>query len=396
MSTFTVVTSVFSVRDTVFSIRISYGKDDWNLIAGVTGQWAIGNIVVDVLARYDTNSMRLLLRGEPKIGMTIDLQKEIDSLTGTYVPIPLPSFSLTNIAVTGQFDLIKGGLATVVVSGSIGKNRVHAVFQKPLKAGKFSGAFAADIGPIRLSDIIRKTTQVDISRVPFFGSLTIPRLGVTVSSNYITSSLLPNVFCKEGLLQNTAFTIPKGLQAFAVLNFGGTEVSIRMRYYKTFLSFEVINNGQIPIGTLLSTIPGINIRSLPLPPGIKDVLQFQIDYFSLDTSTKQLVVTTQYPGTLSYFNGYLTITNPGLRVNAVLKNQPKLNLDFSVEQSKLEKETTLSQYPEIQQWTSTFLKPLLRIFQFLILFTNFQLRFCRMNFKTNLKHSFSSASTMLN
>ena len=104
-----------------------------------------------------------------------------------------------------------------------------------------------------------------------------------------------------------------------------------MRYYKTFLSFEVINNGQIPIGTLLSTILGINIRSLPLPPGIKDVFQFQIDYFSLDTSTKQLVVTTQYPGTLSYFNGYLTIKNPGLRVNAVLKNQPKLNLDFSGE-----------------------------------------------------------------
>ena len=42
-------------------------------------------------------------------------------------------------------------------------------------------------------------------------------------------------------------------------------------------------------------------------------------------------MTTQYPGTLSYFNGYLTIKNPGLRVNAVLKNQPKLNLDFSGE-----------------------------------------------------------------
>ena len=122
--------------------------------------------------------MKLLLRGAPKIkSTTINLKNELDSLTGTYVPIPLPSVSLSNIAVTGQFDLIKGGLATVVVSGSIGKNRVHAVFQKPLKAGKFSGAFAADFGPIRLSNIIRKTTQVDISRVPFFGSLSIPRLG---------------------------------------------------------------------------------------------------------------------------------------------------------------------------------------------------------------------------
>ena len=324
------VPGVFTIRNTVFSIRISYGKDNRNVIAGVTGQWAIGNIVVDVLARYDINSMKLLLRGAPKIkSTTINLKNELDSLTGTYVPIPLPSVSLTNIAVTGQFDLIKGGLATVVVSGSIGKNRVHAVFQKPLKAGKFSGAFAADFGPIRLSNIIRKTTQVDISRVPFFGSLSIPRLGVTVSSDYITSSLLPNVFCKEGLLQNTAVTIPKGLQVFTILNLGGTKVPLKMYYFKTFLSFEVIQNGQLPIGTLISIIPGINIRSLPLPPGVKDIFQFQIDYFSLDTNSKQLVVTTQYPGTLRYFNGYLTITNPALSINAVLKHPRKLNFAVS-------------------------------------------------------------------
>ena len=319
----------FTLIPGVFSIRISYGKDDRNVIVGITGQWAIGNIVVDVLARYDTNSMKLLLRGAPKTKSAINLQNELDSLTGTYVPIPLSSVSLTNIAVNGEFDLIKGGLATVVVSGSIGKNRVHAVFQKPLKAGKFSGAFAADIGPIRLSDVIRKTTQVDISRVPFFGSLTIPRLGVTVSSDYITSSLLPNVFCKEGLLQNTAVTIPKGLQAFILLNLRGTKVPITMYYYKTFLSFEIIQNGRLPIGTLLSTIPGINIHSLPLPPGVRAIFQFQVDYFSFETSSKQLVVTTRYPGTLSYFNGYLAITNPGLSINAVLKRPRKVN--FAVE-----------------------------------------------------------------
>ena len=328
---FTFVPGIFSVRsDSSSPSESSYGKDNRNVIAGVTGQWAIGNIVVDVLARYDINSMKLLLRGAPKIkSTTINLKNELDSLTGTYVPIPLPSVSLSNIAVTGQFDLIKGGLATVVVSGSIGKNRVHAVFQKPLKAGKFSGAFAADFGPIRLSNMIKKTAEVDISRVPFFGSLSIPRLGVTVSSDYITSSLLPNVFCKEGLLKNTAVTIPKGLQVFTILNLGGTNVPLKMQYYETSLSFEVIRNGRLPIGTLLSTIPGINIRSLPLPPGVKDILRFQIDYFSLDTSSKQLVVTTQYPGTLRYFNGYLTIINPALSINAVLKHPRKLKIDIS-------------------------------------------------------------------
>ena len=349
---FTFVPGVISVRNAVLSLRISYGKDDRKVIAGLTGQWAIGNIVVDVLARYDTNSMKLLLRGAPKIKLTIDLRNELNSLTGTNVPIPLPSVSLTNIAVTGQFDLMKGGRATVVVSGSIGKNRVHAIFQKPLKAGKFSGAFAAEFGPIRLSNIIRKITQVDISRVPFFGSLSIPRLGVTVSSDYITSSLLPSVFDKEGLLQNTAVTIPKGLQAFTILNIKGTKVPLKIYYYKSFLSFEIIRKGRFSIGTFLSIIPGINIHSLPLPPGVRDILRFQIDYFSLDMSSKQLVVSTKYTGTLRYFNSYLTITNPALTVNAVLKNPRKVyvEVDGAIKIGKGDYIVTISRDPATNKY----------------------------------------------
>ena len=120
----------------------------------------------------------------------------------------------------------------------------------------------------------------------------------------------------------------KDYKSFTILSFSGTKVPLKIYYYKSFLSFEVIRNGQLPIGTLLSTIPGINIRSLPLPTGLKEIFQFQIDYFSLDTSSKQLVVTTQYPGTLSYFKDYLTITNPGLSVYAILKHPRKT--DFAV------------------------------------------------------------------
>ena len=318
------VPGVFSIRNTVFSLRIKASK---SILAAVTGQWVIGSIFLDVLAQYSTDNLQLLLRGASRKGLTIDLKNELDSLTGTTVPIPLPSVSLTNIAVTGQIDLMKGGVATIVVSGSIGKNRVHAVFQKPLKYGKFTGAFAADVGPIKLSYLIRKTTEVDISSVPFFGSLTFPRIGVTMSSEYITSSLLPKVFCKDGLLQNTAVSIPKGLQAFTVLSLGSTRVPLKIHYYLGSLSFEVINNGQLPIGTLLSLIPGVNIRSIPLPPGIRDIFRFQIDYFSFNTNSKEMVVDTQFPGTLRYFNGYLTITNPALKVLAVLRHPRKVNFE---------------------------------------------------------------------
>ena len=232
------------------------------------------------------------------------------------------------MAVTGEIDLKIGGLATVVVSGSINNVRVHAIFQKLVKGGEFSGAFAADFGPISLSQLVKKTIKVDISSVPFFGRLMIPRLGVTVSSDYITSSLIPKIMCENGLLKNTGVSIPKGLQVFTVLNLKGTKIPLKMYYFQTFLSFEVINNGRLQIGTLLHSIPHIRIRSHSLPPGVRDALRFQIVFFSLDTNSKQLVVETKYPGTLRYFHGYLTITKPELMVTATLKQPRRIEFDI--------------------------------------------------------------------
>ena len=102
----------------------------------------------------------------------------------------------------------------------------------------------------------------------------------------------------------------------------------------------------------LELFPGINIRSLSLPPGVKDIFRFQIDYFSLDTSSKQLVVTTQYPGTLRYFNGYLTITNPALSINAVLKHLRKANFEVSgaIKIGKGDYAVTISRVPSTNKY----------------------------------------------
>ena len=313
---FKFIPNVFELRKVSFALRINYGKEK-HVIAAIAGRWVLGSLHLNTLARFDTKTTSLLLRGTPsRKRITINLKNQLARLTGKKIPIPLPSFSMTNIAGTGQFDLVKGGLATIVISGSIGRNNVHAVFQKPLKAGRFTGAFAAEFGPIRLADIIRKTTRVDVSRVPFFGTLTIPRLGVTVASEYITSSLLPKLFCKEGLLQNTGVSIPKGLQVFFNMNLKGSKVPIKMSKFKTFMTFDVIGKGRMPIGALLSTIPGINIRSLPLPPGVKNIFKLEVVFFSLDTSSKQLALDTKFPGTLKFFNGYLAIINPSMKLHA--------------------------------------------------------------------------------
>ena len=64
---FRLVPNVITLRDAVFSLRLGHNKDGRIAIAGVTGQWAIGNIVVNILARYDTNTRMVLLDGCRKL-----------------------------------------------------------------------------------------------------------------------------------------------------------------------------------------------------------------------------------------------------------------------------------------------------------------------------------------
>ena len=92
---------------------------------------------------------------------------------------------------------------------------------------------------------------------------------------------------------------------------------------------EVTGGGRLPIGSLLSAIPGINIRSLPLPPGLRKLFNLQIDSFSLDTNSKKLEIDTKLPATLRYFNGYLSITNPAIKLHAVLKRPRQFTVEVN-------------------------------------------------------------------
>ena len=324
----TLIPGVLKIRDGVVSLRMNFGSKRFQTnVVAFTGECAIGSIAFNVRARYDTKEKLLLFKGSPSVKMPVDLKNEIDSLTGTLVPIPLSSKTLTNIEVVGSVQFVKGGLATIVATGSIGRIKVYAIFQKPLKAGKFTGAFAADIGPFKLANIIRKAAEVDISRIPFLGSLVIPKIGLTIASDYITSSMLEETFCQKGLLNKLGITIPKGLQAFINVKLSGRKVTFNMRFFQSLLTMKVAKGSWLPIGSLLSKIPGINIRSLSLPKGIKDIVRLQVNDFFLDTRIKELKVDTSLPKTLKYFNGYLTIINPALSLHVVLRYPRKLSVE---------------------------------------------------------------------
>ena len=107
-------------------------------------------------------------------------------------------------------------------------------------------------------------------------------------------------------------------------------------------------------------------------------------------------MTTQYPGTLRYFNGYLTITNPSTEYQR--SSQASKKSQFRSQWSNQNRKRRLRchniQSPFNKQVCSK--KPLSRKFQFQILSTNSQQNYYLVHFRKCLKNSFNLASTMLN
>ena len=303
----------------IVSLRINLRNG--KIITYVTGDLSIGDLHVSAVTRYDNNAKVLLLRGSPKETGSVDFQSLINTLSKTPVTIPLASSSANKLSVLGEAQVIKGGLVTLVVSGYIGPNRVHSIFQKPTKSGKFSSAFAANLQTLqKLSSLLKKAGEADLSRLPIFGSVSYSRMGVTMSSNYITSPMLPRVFCKDCFLHCSGLTIPKGFTAYTRITLGGVKIPIKMHFFQTLLTYKVMEGGSFPL-KLLSNIPELHSRTLRLPTGLTHyhIQDLKISEMLLDTDTNRLETDIKLPGTLKYFNNHFTVYNMQAKMYTVLK-----------------------------------------------------------------------------
>ena len=65
----------------------------------------------------------------------------------------------------------------------------------------------------------------------------------------------------------------------------------------------------LSVRSLLNVIPGINVDSIPLPPGTEDLLDLYITDFEIDLESDSIAITVVFPGSLSYFDGLLNIGN---------------------------------------------------------------------------------------
>ncbi len=329
IDTLTVVTGILELSNVSITLNATLSPVGVQFFM-ITANWGIGNVNGHFTIEDNLETSQLLVRGGPQGTISLNFEDMIKALTGKRLSLPVSSVSFRDVEVTGAIDTYTSGSATFSISGKHGRNNVvHIVLQKGVSnsGAKYAGAFAAEFSSFRFADLIRNFTGADISGVPFLGSIEVPTMAVTASTADISSASLLRVFEAGSLLQLSNGYIQGGVTAYFHLS-AMNNAPVKMSYSNSRFSFAVLMGRSVSLRSLLSQV-GVNLDSVPLPPGITDILNLNIMRFSIDTSTRELLIDASFPNTLSYFRGVLKIQDVVVSVHAMLKAPRSISVEAS-------------------------------------------------------------------
>ena len=313
----TVVPDVVSVSNVAISVSVAI--NDWNkLTAEFSGDWSIAGASIHLEATYEDGTTTVT--GSPESG-SIDFVQLTEDLTGFDTSGLLgSSLTVSDLVVEGIIGEDDDAIFTMSTTARGTKG--YIIVQRQSGEESASYAVAIEATNVHLARTIRAITfgEVDISSIPYFGSITIPGVGVSYSSADI-QGIPEQLFENSPLLSINSDSLAKGVTAYVLFSFSDEPIAVKVK--GNILMF-IPRPSAVNVRSLLAAIPGINVNSIPHPPGTTDFLNFDVADFEIDLESNTIAVTVVYPGSLSYFNGFLSIGE--VEVVTVIEGQ-----DVSVE-----------------------------------------------------------------
>ena len=263
-------------------------------------------VITDVL--YSQKTQELYFKASPNPGLSISSIIHCLFNKNFKVPSFLSSVKITNIVGQKIADTF-----SFVLSGRIStKFHVYLVYKKSVGESTHF-AVAASVKSFKLSDLLKESAGIDISSIPFFGSLRIPQFGLSIASGEIATPLLNKVLSATSPLKRYANNLPNGFTAVVDLTLKSGK-QLRGIYANKRLSFTPFSRG-ITLGSLLKEIPGINIISTGITSVFKDIVNMIIKKIAFDINTKKLHIGV-YLNRLPLFGKALAIYDLNIEVTA--------------------------------------------------------------------------------
>jgi hypothetical protein len=298
----TVIPDTLQLQDTFLSLRVNL-QNASTLEIVYTGDWVIDATTISLQVVYHRQSGNVSFSAQVS-SFSINLQNIANSIAGITLPSALSgSVSISNFVVSGSVTFSLG--IRLYVTATSGSTAVYIIYQKDANSLS-KKAVAVEMSNIRFSSILEDTTGLDITQIPYFGSISV-NIGLSIATTRI-NDLPSNFFTTGSLLSKMGNRIRENVTA--IIRFGFSPIAIKFCYCSGLSLFQPEIPGGISINDLLSAIPNVDIGSIPLPPGIGSFPQLRIETFALDLQLGTIMVNINYPNSLNFFDSILRINNP--------------------------------------------------------------------------------------
>ena len=322
LSQLTFIPNVMEVNNLEISLvaNISSDKNAGLQSLEFVGDWILQQVNVQIMVSYNRETQEIEFKAQPMPGLSIT--HVLNGLANTR--ISLPSF-LDSIKLTKIVGLKVADTFTLVLSGRIHNMGVHVVYYH--REGTNSHiAVAAGIESFRLADLINEAVGVDISNIPFFGSVQVPRVGLSVAKGTITTPLLNQFLSSNSPLKRYDNTLPDGFTAKFDLPLDGNNGLIGS-YAKKIISF-VPARGHVSIGSLLNEIPGVDVNSIDVIPVFGDILDIGLENVTFDIPQEDMNI-EMYLNQIPLFGRALSVRDIHLKLNASFSDPIELYAEAS-------------------------------------------------------------------
>ena len=243
-----------------------------SLVVTFSGQWRVAGTQVNVQATYTDARRQFDLVATPS-GVSVDLVNLASDLTGLSLPNPFGD------ALVFDFFVLTGSISdrntTFVLEVSSAITKIYLVFHQPSQQGA-QKAIAADFTNYRFSALVEQVTGLDLSGIPYFGSIMGPGVALTISNANITG-LARGTFMESDLLSritSDSTYIHSGIRTTMSFDFLAPSLHLFSIDFLRFVPF----GGLLSIEDLFMMIPGINFDDirphLPDLPSISGLITF--------------------------------------------------------------------------------------------------------------------------
>ncbi len=329
----TVIPDTLQLQDTFLSLRVNL-QNASTLEIAYTGDWVIDATTISLQVVYHRQSGNVSFSAQIS-SFSINLQTIVNSIAGIALPSALSgSVSISNFVVSGSVTSSLG--VRLYVTATSGSTAVYIIYQKDANSLS-KKAVAVEMSNIRFSSILEDTTGLDITQIPYFGSISV-NIGLSIATTRI-NDLPSNFFTTGSLLSKMGNRIKENVTA--IIRFGFSPIAIKFCYCSGLPLFQPEIPGGISINDLLSAIPNVDIGSIPLPPGIGSFPQLRIETFALDLQLGTILVNINYPNSLNFFDSILRINNP-IPIFTISNLGVKLNIIGNLTISGIDLRTSIS------------------------------------------------------